>query len=175
VGGGGSRSDPGEGAPGQNEAEVDARDPTAPEVWKRRYAPEEVPDAPSASSRVRKNTLDEMTVRRTEVPIGGIANAAGAPTNASRNRPRKPTLDNKGPGTDREVPVQKTRPHKPSLDEMAGVEEVPSPKTRPHRPSLKETHGSDFIPLTEGERPRPRSIGGMPGSDAGKGKPRRRR
>jgi hypothetical protein len=120
---------------------------------------------------VRKNTLDEMTVRRTEVPIGGTANTAGAPMRVSpsplvgeggrapkpRDRlrgPRKPTLDNMGPGTDREVPVE---------------------KTRPHRPSLKETHGSDFIPLTEGERPRPRSIGGMPGSDAGKGKPRRRR
>jgi excinuclease ABC subunit B len=60
----------------------------------------------------RKNTLDEMTIRRTEVPAG-----------------------------------DKSRPHKPSLDEMHGIEEVPR---------------------SDGERPRPRSIGGRPGSEAGR-------
>ena len=88
---------------------------------------------PPPDARVRKNSLDEMTVRRTEVPIGG--------------RIRKPSLDVMGPGTDREVPVEKSRPHKPSL---------------------AETHGSDFVPLNDDERQRPRSIGGRPGSPAGK-------
>ena len=85
------------------------------------------------SPRVRKNSLDEMTIRRTEVPIGG--------------RIRKPTLDNMGPGTDREVPA---------------------PRHRPHQPSLAETHGSDFVPLNDDERAKPRSIGGRAGSHAGK-------
>jgi excinuclease ABC subunit B len=62
--------------------------------------------------RVRKNNLDEMTVRRTEVPLG--------------ERPHKPSLDNMGPGTDTEVPL-----------------------------------GSP-------SRPKPRSIGGRPGSEAGR-------
>ena len=66
-------------------------------------------------------------------------------------RPAKPSIDNMGPGTDRETPV---------------------PPHRPHAPSLKETHGQDFTPLT-GERPKPRSIGGRAGSDLGK-KGRRR-
>jgi hypothetical protein len=66
-----------------------------------------------ASGKVRKNTLDEMTIRRTEVPAGG-----------------------------------KSRPHKPSLDEMHGIEEVP---------------------LADGERPKPRSTAGRPGTHAGKG------
>jgi excinuclease ABC subunit B len=85
----------------------------------------------------RKNTLDEMTIRRTEVPVGG-------------QRPRKPSLDEMGPGSDTGVPV---------------------PKHRPHKPSLAETHAQDFVPLTGDERPR--SIGGRPGSHAGK-KGRRR-
>jgi excinuclease ABC subunit B len=47
----------------------------------------------------RKNTLYEMTIRRTEVPL--------AP------RPHKPTLDYMGPGTDTEVPLGKALPPKP--------------------------------------------------------------
>ena len=54
------------------------------------------------AGRPRKNSLDEMTVRRTEVPIGGTANAAGAPT---RKAPSKPSIDFMGPGTDRETPA----------------------------------------------------------------------
>ena len=63
-----------------------------------------------AASGPRKNTLDEMTIRRTEVPLAA--------------RPHKPTLDYMGPGTDTEVPLA-SRPHKPSLDEMHDMEEVP--------------------------------------------------
>jgi hypothetical protein len=59
-------------------------------------------------------TLDEMTIRRTEVPAG-----------------------------------DKSRPHKPSLDEMHGMEEVP---------------------LRDGERPKPRSIGGRPGTHGKRGR-----
>jgi hypothetical protein len=90
-------------------------------------------------SRVRKNSLDEMTVRRTEIPVQG-------------ERPQKPSLDVMGPGTDRETPM---------------------PKTRPHAPSLKETHEYDFIPAPEDKRPGPRSFGGRPGSPVGRGKRRR--
>jgi len=64
-------------------------------------------------SRVKKNSLDEMTIRRTEVPLA--------------NRPHKPDLDRMGPGTDLEVPLS----------------EAPRP-------------------------PKPRSIGGRPGSEAGR-------
>jgi len=60
----------------------------------------------------RKNTLDEMTIRRTEVPL--------AP------RPHKPSLDYMGPGTNMEVPLARPVP------------------------------------------PKPRSIGGRPGSEAGR-------
>jgi excinuclease ABC subunit B len=67
-----------------------------------------------APSRARKNSLDEMTVRRTEVPL------------SSKSRPHRPSLDDMGPGTDRETPVG-------------------------HEPP-----------------PKPRSIGGRPGSHAGK-------
>ena len=88
-------------------------------------------------SRARKNTLDEMTVRRTEIPVQGA-------------RPKKPSIDYMGPGTDRETPMPK----------------------RPHLPSLKETHGVDFIPDDQ-QRPRPRSFGGKPGSPVGRGKRRR--
>jgi excinuclease ABC subunit B len=56
--------------------------------------------------------LDEMTIRRTEVPVG-----------------------------------DRRRPHKPSLDEMHGIEEVPR---------------------SDGDRPKPRSIGGRAGSEAGR-------
>jgi excinuclease ABC subunit B len=72
-------------------------------------------DAPKASAQVkkpRKNTLDEMTIRRTEVPAGG-------------QRPRKPTLDEMGPGSDTGVPVPHHRPHKPSLAETHGQDFVP--------------------------------------------------
>jgi excinuclease ABC subunit B len=94
-------------------------------------------DAPKAGAQVkkpRKNTLNEMTIRRTEIPVSG-------------QRPRKPTLDEMGPGSDAGVPI---------------------PHHRPHKPSLAETHGQDFGPLTGDERPRPRSIGGRAGSHAGK-------
>ena len=60
--------------------------------------------------RVRKNTLDEMTVRRTEVPVGG-------------NRPRKPTLDEMGPGSDAGVPLSRPVPPKPrSIGGRPGTE-----------------------------------------------------
>jgi excinuclease ABC subunit B len=98
------------------------------------------------STRARRNSLDEMTIRRTEVPEGGRANAAGAPM---RPRIQKPTLDFMGPGTDRETPM---------------------PKSRPHKQDAREAHGTEAIPLTPEDRPRPkaRSIGGRPGSDVGK-------
>ncbi len=88
-------------------------DPTAPEVWKRRYAPEEVPIGTGAGkpSRARKNTLDEMTIRRTEVPV------------QRAQRPHKPTLDWMGPGTDTEIPLGKEPPAKPrSIGGRAGSE-----------------------------------------------------
>ena len=47
----------------------------------------------------RKNTLDEMTIRRTEVPLA--------------SRPHKPDLDTMGPGTDTEIPLGKDLPQKP--------------------------------------------------------------
>ena len=92
----------------------------------------------------RKNSLDEMTVRRTEIPLQG-------------ERPTKPSLDLMGPGTDRETPLPQTS----------------TSKTRPHAPSLKETHEVDFVPVPEDHRPGPRSFGGKPGSPVGRGKRRR--
>ncbi len=86
------------------------------------------------STRARKNTLDEMTVRRTEVPVQG-------------NRPHKPSLDYMGPGTDTEVPVPRNRPHKPDRD---------------------EGRAQEIVPVAPGDRPKPRSIGGRPGSHVGK-------
>ncbi len=91
-------------------------------------------DGDLPSTRVRKNTLDEMTVRRTEVPVPG-------------NRPHKPSLDYMGPGTDTEVPVPRSRPHKPDRDEGRAQEQVP---------------------VSPGDRLKPRSIGGRPGSHVGK-------
>ncbi len=88
-----------------------------------------------ASQRVRRNTLDEMTIRRTEVPAG------------DKSRPHKPTLDLMGPGTDLEVPMPRNRPHKPDRDEGRAQEQ---------------------IPLSPTDRPKPRSIGGRPGSHVGK-------
>ncbi len=95
-------------------------------------------------SRARKNSLDEMTVRRTEIPVQG-------------ERPKKPSIDYMGPGTDRETPMPQTS----------------TSKTRPHAPSLKETHEYDFIPAPQDKRPSPRSFGGKPGSPVGRGKRRR--
>ena len=71
----------------------------------------------------RKNTLDEMTVRRTEVPAGERA-------------PHKPDLDLMGPGTDTEMPLP-SRPHKPSLDEI-----TPSRRCR-----CRRTRGAPARPL----------------------------
>jgi excinuclease ABC subunit B len=81
----------------------------------------------------RKNTLDEMTVRRTEVPLA--------------RRAHKPDLAVMGPGTDTEVPLP-SRPHKPSLDEMHGIEEVPLSDAGPYKPrprgrSIAGRPGSD--------------------------------
>ncbi len=91
-------------------------------------------------SRVKKNGLDEMTVRRTEVPLApprGPSHDEGmAPM-----RPQKPALDAMGPGTDRETPA----------DDPGHV--------RPAPPD----------PMTKNYRPRGRSIAGKPGSHAGKG------
>ncbi len=91
-------------------------------------------EAGVGGTRVRKNTLDEMTVRRTEIPVPG-------------NRPHKPSLDTMGPGTDTEVPVPRNRPHKPDRD---------------------EGRAQEIVPVAPGDRPKPRSIGGRPGSHVGK-------
>jgi excinuclease ABC subunit B len=64
-------------------------------------------NAPSGSG-PRKNSLDEMTIRRTEVPVEGA-------------RPRKPSLDEMGPGSDAGVPLSKPVPPKPrSIGGRAG-------------------------------------------------------
>ncbi|MCB1503292.1 MAG: UvrB/UvrC motif-containing protein, partial [Bauldia sp.] len=106
----------------------------------------------------RKNSLDEMTVRRTEVPLGGagqqpspLAAEGGRPGGDRVRGPHKPSLDYMGPGTDTEVPLPQARPHKPGRDEMAGPEALPASSTA-YKP-----------------RPRGRSIAGRPGSDVGKG------
>jgi excinuclease ABC subunit B len=119
------------------------------------------PGAPD--TRARRNSLDEMTVRRTEVPIGGTVNAAGAP-GRPRSGPRKPSLDVMGPGTDRETPLPGGR-NKSRSDLVSASE-----KSRPHAPSTRETHDTETIPLTPEDAPRPRgrSIAGRPGSDVGK-------
>ena len=46
--------------------------------------------------------------------------------------------------------------------------EVPVPRARPHKPDLDEMHAIEEIPLANGERPKPRSIGGRAGSHVGK-------
>src|SRR4029079_3111075 len=105
----------------------------------------------------------EMTVRRTEVPLGGTANAAGAPI---RKGPRKPSLDVMGPGTDRETPLGR---NKPRSGLVSANDSAPPAKSRPHQQDAREAHGSDFVPLNpEDHRPKPRSIGGRAGSDVGK-------
>jgi len=63
-------------------------------------------DSAGASGRVRKNNLDEMTIRRTEVPLG--------------SKVRKPDLDHMGPGTDTEVPLGKDPPRPPRGRSIAG-------------------------------------------------------
>ena len=88
-------------------------------------------DLPSPSARVRKNTVDEMTIRRTEVPVPG-------------QRPHKPSLDVMGPGTDTEVPMPRSRPHKPDRDEGRAQEQVPLPTgDRPKPRSIGGRAGSD--------------------------------
>jgi len=60
-------------------------------------------------ARPKKNTLDEMTVRRTEVPLA--------------SRPHKPSLDYMGPGTDTETPLSdKPRPKGRSIAGRPGSE-----------------------------------------------------
>src|SRR5690606_6921387 len=56
--------------------------------------------AVSGINRPRKNSLDEMTIRRTEVPVATA-------------RPRKPDLDEMGPGSDAGVPLDRPAPAKP--------------------------------------------------------------
>jgi excinuclease ABC subunit B len=74
-----------------------------------RVSPEASPRTGSGATgnernRPRKNSLDEMTIRRTEVP-----------------RPHKPPLDRMGPGTDLEVPLAKAPSQKPrSIGGRAG-------------------------------------------------------
>ncbi|HEY5082162.1 MAG TPA: excinuclease ABC subunit UvrB [Bauldia sp.] len=88
-------------------------------------------DLPSPSARVRKNTVDEMTIRRTELPVPG-------------QRPHKPSLDVMGPGTDTEVPMPRSRPHKPDRDEGRAQEQVPLPTgDRPKPRSIGGRAGSD--------------------------------
>ncbi|CAN5277500.1 hypothetical protein BH10PSE9_BH10PSE9_05640 [soil metagenome] len=94
--------------PARAARDVPRGDPVSPEVWKKRYAPDEVPAGDRQRSRARKNSLDEMTIRRTEVPVPGA-------------RPQKPSLDTMGPGTDRETPIPKPVPPKPrSIGGRAG-------------------------------------------------------
>jgi hypothetical protein len=72
------------------------------------------------------------------------------------------------------VPVQTARPHKPSLDSMGpGTDtEVPLPRSRPHKPDRDEGRAQEIVPLAPDEHLKPRSIGGRPGSHAGKKRPR---
>jgi excinuclease ABC subunit B len=78
-----------------------------------RNTPQDVRPAEGRSgnerNRPRKNSLDEMTIRRTEVPLGG--------------RPRKSSLDEMGPGRDAGVPIPNARPPKPrSIGDRPGSE-----------------------------------------------------
>ena len=150
------------------------------------------PGVPAVSAkkvpRPRKNTLDEMTVKRTEVPVGGSKPSRG---------PRKPTLDEMGGGnlevpraggprkpqpaqeagrasrgvevrrTDRDLEKGPTGKH-----EEAGRAEGPTGKqvNRPRKNALDEMGpGTDLeTPLTDSPRPKGRSIAGRPGSHVGK-------
>ncbi len=76
--------------------------------------------------RVRRNTLDEMTVGRTEVPLGA-------------------------------------KPRKPRLDEMGANPEIPMPED-----GFPPPFSDRPDPMTAGYKPRGRSIGGRPGSQAGR-------
>jgi hypothetical protein len=113
-------------------------------------------------TRARRNDLDEMTIRRTEVP----ASAAGR-VGRMRRGPRKPSLDVMGPGTDRETPLPPGR-NKPRSGLVSANDR--SEKSRPHFQDAREAHDTEMVPLTPEDRPRPkpRSIGGRPGSDVGK-------
>ncbi len=62
--------------------------------------------AVSDMNRPRKNSLDEMTIRRTEVPLGG-------------KRPRKPTLDEMGPGERRRRAHRQARAEETALPPQA--------------------------------------------------------
>ncbi|WEK49991.1 MAG: excinuclease ABC subunit UvrB [Candidatus Kaistia colombiensis] len=81
-------------------------------------------------SRARKNDLDEMTVKRTEVPV--------------ETRARKPHLDEMGASS--------------NMTSVAADEHE-----RPQRPD----------PMTTNHRPGGRSVGGRPGSSAGRKGPKR--
>jgi excinuclease ABC subunit B len=97
-------------------------------------------------SRARKNTLDEMTIRRTEVPLGG-------------KRPRKPTLDEMGRGAVARSASDRSSesiaaPSAPRLSRGAGPKGasdagVPHPKPAPKKPRVPHKPGS---PVGRGKR-----------------------
>ena len=88
----------------------------------------------------RRQGPQEHPRRDDRPPHRGAAGAAAPQAGPRRDGARAPTPRSRCP----------SRPHKPSLDEMHGIEEVPlSPGYKP--------------------RPRGRSIAGRPGSDVGKG------
>jgi hypothetical protein len=104
-----------------------------------------------------------MTIRRTEVPIGGTANAAGAPM---RKGPGQPPLAS-----------DKSRPHLQDAREAHGTDFVPrSPedRPRPRKPTPDEMGpGSDAgVPVAKPAPKKPPSFGGRPGSPMGRGKRR---
>ena len=116
---------PGEGSSGTNSGQAAAGRSARPRGGGERSSP-----AVSDKNCPRKNTLDEMTVRRTEIPVQGP-------------RPQKPSLDSMGPGTDRETPIPKSRPHKPSLKEAHTGPEIPfSPEDRARPRSFGGKPGS---------------------------------
>ncbi len=116
---------PGEGSSGTNSGQPAAGRSARPRGGGERSSP-----AVSDKNCPRKNTLDEMTVRRTEIPVQGP-------------RPQKPSLDSMGPGTDRETPIPKSRPHKPSLKETHTGPEIPfSPEDRARPRSFGGKPGS---------------------------------
>ncbi|WP_421726602.1 excinuclease ABC subunit UvrB [Bauldia sp.] len=101
-----------------------------------------------ATQRPRKNSLDEMTVKRTEVPLG--------------KGPRKPTLDEMG-GRGEEIP-QAERPHKPELGKMGPGTDVETPLgqepvIRRYRPGI----GSDEDPADQKKSRRRPAKTGRPG------------
>ena len=94
------------------------------------------------ATRPRKNTLDEMTIRRTEVPLA--------------QRPHKPSLDVMGPGTDTEIPLGKDPPPKPrSIGGRAGQRSGPKGAAVEHAPSTaSEPWEARVTPAYAGRRPR---------------------